>query len=69
MQTLPQEPQQSTEPLQAVSQLSNPDLDKFLDQVLSLRAERRAPHLSREASELRLKTNNTLLAEDTWKRL
>ncbi len=38
--------------LQEVSRLNGPALDKFLDQVLLLRAERRAPHLSKKETEL-----------------
>ena len=42
----------SEELLQEVSRLNGPALDKLLDQVLVLRAERRAPHLSKKESEL-----------------
>ena len=42
----------SEELLQEVSRLNGPALDKFLDRVLMLRAERRAPHLSKQESEL-----------------
>ncbi len=44
--------------LQEVAQLDTPDLDTFLDQVLMLRAERRAPHLSREETVLLGKINS-----------
>ena len=42
----------SEELLQEVSRLNGPALDKFLDRVLMLRAERRAPHLSKQETEL-----------------
>ncbi len=47
-----EQPASSEQLLQEVSRLSNPALDKFLDQVLLLRAERRAPHLSKKETEL-----------------
>lgn len=53
--------------LQEVSQFSDDALDKFFNQVLLLRAERRAPHLSAQETELLLKIN-TPLPEPTWKR-
>lgn len=53
--------------LQEVSQFSDAALDKFFGQVALLRAERRAPHLSEQETELLLKIN-TPLAEQTWKR-
>ncbi len=53
--------------LQEVSQFSDAALDKFFDQILLLRAERRAPHLSKLETELLLKIN-TPLAEQIWKR-
>lgn len=53
--------------LQEVSQFSDAALDHFFDQVLRLRAERRAPHLSEQETELLLKIN-TPLPESTWKR-
>ena len=57
----------SKELLQEVSCLNGPVLDKLLDQVLVLRAERRAPHLSRQETDLLLKIN-TPLPEETWRR-
>lgn len=57
----------SEELLQEVSRLNGPALDKFLDRVLMLRAERRAPHLSRQETDLLLKIN-TPLPEETWRR-
>ena len=53
--------------LQEVSQFSDAALDKFFNQVLLLRAERRAPHLSLQEEELLLKINQPL-PEPTWKR-
>lgn len=53
--------------LQEVSQFSDAALDHFFDQILRLRAERRAPHLSEQETELLLKIN-TPLPEPTWKR-
>ena len=53
--------------LQEVSQFSDAALDRFFDQILRLRAERRAPHLSEQETELLLKIN-TPLPEQTWKR-
>ena len=38
--------------LQELSRLNNTALDQFLDQALLLRAERRAPHLSKKETEL-----------------
>jgi hypothetical protein len=43
--------------LKAVSQLSSTDLEKFVAQVLELRAQRKAAHLSRAETELLLKIN------------
>ncbi len=53
MATIEQERNVSSEHLlQEVSQLDTPNLDNFLDQVLRLRAERRAPHLSKNETKL-----------------
>lgn len=46
--------------LQAVEQLSMPDLETLTAQVLNLRAKRKAPCLSVSESELLLKINQTL---------
>ena len=53
--------------LQEVSQFSDAALDNLFDRVLLLRAERRAPHLSGQETELLLKINIPL-PEPTWKR-
>ena len=53
--------------LQEVSQFSDTALDQFFNQILRLRAERRAPHLSEQETELLLEIN-TPLPEPTWKR-
>jgi hypothetical protein len=57
----------SQELLQEVSQLCNPERGGFVDQVLQLRAQRRAPHLPKKESELLLKINAGL-PEATWRR-
>jgi len=43
--------------LRAVRQLSQPDLEQFVFQVIALRAQRQAPSLPRAESELLLKIN------------
>jgi len=43
--------------LKAVGQLSQPDLEQFVFQVIALRAKRQAPGLPRDESELLLKIN------------
>ncbi|MGI4788421.1 MAG: hypothetical protein ACRYFS_06170 [Janthinobacterium lividum] len=50
-----------------MSQLEGYALDKFLDEVLSVRAGRRAPHLSKQETELLL-IINTPLEEHIWER-
>lgn len=67
MSAATQETASSEQILQEVSQFSDAALDNFFDQILRLRAERRAPHLSEQETELLLKIN-TPLAEQTWKR-
>ena len=57
----------SEELLREVSRLSNPALDNFLNLVLILRAERRAPHLSAKETEL-LETINSRLAPEAQAR-
>jgi hypothetical protein len=64
------ETEQSPSPqrlLQEVALLSTADLDRFLDQALTLRAVRHAPHLSQEETQL-LEKINTGLPEATWQR-
>lgn len=64
MATIEQERNVSSEHLlQEVSRLDTPDLDNFLDQVLRLRAERRAPHLSKNETKLLETINFRLPAE------
>jgi hypothetical protein len=43
--------------LKAVGQLSQPELEQFVFQVIALRAQRKAPSLPRAESELLLKIN------------
>ncbi|MCI0477437.1 MAG: hypothetical protein L0Y55_14420 [Anaerolineales bacterium] len=43
--------------LKAVGRLSQPDLEQFVSQVITLRAQRQAPGLPRAESELLLKIN------------
>lgn len=47
----------SEELLKAVSQLNTPDLEHFASEVMTLRAQRKAPHLSGLETELLLKIN------------
>ncbi len=47
----------TAELLKAVGQLSQPDLEQFVSQVIALRAKRNAPSLPRVESELLLKIN------------
>jgi hypothetical protein len=49
--------------LEAVDKMSLPELEKFLSQVIALRARRKAPHLSVKESELLIKINQGLPAE------
>jgi len=53
--------------LKAVEQLSQPELEQFVSQVISLRAKRHAPSLPRRDSELLLKINEGV-PPDTQKR-
>jgi len=46
--------------LEAASQLSLPDLERFSTQVLTLQARRKAPHLSKTESDLLVKINQGL---------
>lgn len=43
--------------LQAAQQLSEPELEKFVGQVVALQAQRKAPSLSQSETELLLKIN------------
>lgn len=49
--------------LKAVSQLSSADLEQLLSQVVALQAQRRAPSLSAEETDLLLKINQGLPAD------
>jgi len=58
----------STEELiHAAGKLGSPELEFVTDHILTLRAKRRSPHLSKDESELLLKINNGL-PDETWKR-
>jgi hypothetical protein len=50
----------SEELLKAVEQLSLPELEQFVSQVLELQAHRRAPYSAEHESELLFKINNSL---------
>lgn len=60
-------PASSQRLLREIASLSTPDLDRFLDQALTLRAERRAPHLS-EAETRLLEKINSGFSPETQKR-
>lgn len=49
--------------LQAVQQLSQPELEQFIEQILQLKAQRIAPNLSTNESELLIKINQDLPQE------
>jgi hypothetical protein len=64
MPTLKIEAQISTlDLLQAVQQLSQPELDNFVEQVIQFKAQKNAPNLSKQESELLLKINQDLPRE------
>jgi len=64
MPTLKIEAQISTLDLfQAVQQLSQPELDNFVEQILQFKAQKKAPNLSQQESELLLKINQDLPRE------
>jgi hypothetical protein len=50
----------SDELLKAVEQLSPADLERFVAQVIALRAQQKAPHLPKAEAELLLKINQGL---------
>ena len=61
MPTIQIEAQLSTDKLlQAVEQLSQPELEQFVSRVIALRAKRRAPSLPRTEARLLLKINQGL---------
>ncbi len=49
--------------LQAVQQLSKPELDHFIEEILQFKAKKKAPNLSKQESELLLKINQNLPRE------
>ena len=53
--------------IDAASQLDGPELEAVAERLLMLRAERRAPHLSHEESDLLLQIN-TPLPKEIWQR-
>lgn len=46
--------------LQAVQQLSQPELEQFIEQILQFKAQKNAPNLSKQESDLLLKINQNL---------
>src|SRR5437868_1532955 len=59
-----QNPASAEELIQVVKQLSLPELEQLVDRVIAIRAERRAPHLTGDESELLARINQGLPAED-----
>lgn len=53
----------SEELLKAVEQLSQPDLEQFVSQVIALQAQRKASNLPQVEAELLLKFNQGILSE------
>lgn len=49
--------------LQAVQQLSQPELEEFIDQIIQFKAQKIAPSLSKQESELLIKINQDLSPE------
>jgi DNA repair photolyase len=49
--------------LQAVQQLSQPELEQFIEQIIQVKAQRIAPSLSTKESELLIKINQNLPQE------
>jgi DNA repair photolyase len=49
--------------LQAVQQLSQPELEQFIEQIIQVKAQRIAPSLSTKESELLIKINQDLPQE------
>ena len=61
MSTIKVEVQLSSEELlKAVEQLTLPDLDKFVSQVMMIQAQRKAPNLPQSEAELLLKINQSV---------
>jgi hypothetical protein len=53
--------------IDAAGQLDGPEFETVAERMLMMRAERRAPHLSHEETDLLLQIN-TPLPEETWQR-
>lgn len=49
--------------LQAVQQLSPPELEYFIEEIVQFKAQKKAPNLSKQESELLLKINQNLPRE------
>jgi len=49
--------------LQAVQQLSQPELEQFIEQIIQFKAQKIAPSLSKQESELSIKINQDLSPE------
>jgi hypothetical protein len=49
--------------LKAVNQLSTPELERFVSDVITLQAQRKAPHLSESETDLLLKINQGIPAD------
>jgi hypothetical protein len=49
--------------LEAIEQMSLPDLEQFVNKVIAIQAHKRAPHLSREEFELFLSINKAFPAD------
>jgi hypothetical protein len=57
-------PASAEEIIQVVKQLPLPELEQLVDRVIAIRAERRAPHLTGNESELLSRINQSLSAGD-----
>lgn len=57
-------PASAEEIIQVVKQLPLPELEQLVDRVIAIRAERRAPHLTGNESELLSRINQSLPAGD-----
>ena len=53
--------------LEAVDQLSTPDLEEFVSQAIAIRARRREPSLSQSESVLLLQINQGISPELRWR--
>jgi hypothetical protein len=59
-----QNPASAEEIIQVVKQLPLPELEQLVDRVIAIRAERRAPHLTGDESELLARINQGLPTEE-----